>query len=69
MFQRFSADIAECYARAQEAHNKAMADPMQMEFYLAMEQRWLSLARSYKFARQLGELIDEVRHVRNKFRK
>jgi hypothetical protein len=52
MLQNLSKEIRECYACAERS--KRLADAALTESakadYLAMEGRWLSLARSYEFA-------------------
>lgn len=51
-----SEDIRECYQLAKECARraKAEADPRVRQDFLDMERRWLFLARSYEFTRQLG---------------
>jgi hypothetical protein len=53
---RLSEDIRECYQLAKECARraKAEADPQLRQDFLDMERRWLFLARSYEFTRQLG---------------
>jgi len=51
VLQKLSEQIRACYERAAEAHGKAeeSADPALKADFLALEQRWLVLARSYAF--------------------
>jgi hypothetical protein len=53
---RLSEDIRECYQLAKECARraKAEADPQLRQDFLDMERRWLFLARSYEFTRQIG---------------
>jgi hypothetical protein len=48
-------DIRECYRHAEDCALKAAAqtDPKAKQDFLDLEQRWLSLARSFKFAELL----------------
>ena len=57
MLQKLSEQIRACYERAAEAHGKAeeSADPALKADFLALEQRWLVLARSYAFTDSLGD--------------
>ena len=56
MLQNLSKEIRECYSCAERS--KRLADAALTESakadYLAMEGRWLSLARSYEFAECLS---------------
>jgi hypothetical protein len=48
-------DIRECYRHAEDCALKAAAqtDPKARQDFLDLEQRWLSLARSFKFSELL----------------
>lgn len=57
MLQQLSAQIRACHERATEARRNAeeTADPALKADFLRMEQRWLTLARSYEFTDKLGD--------------
>ncbi len=55
MPNKLSNDIAECYRNAEECAQKAKSERgvRLRQDYLAAEQRWLFLARSYEITEQL----------------
>ena len=58
-----SAEIAECYRHASDAHHRAKIagnDATKQDF-LDVERRWLSLAHSYEFSERLSGLTVEVK--------
>jgi hypothetical protein len=63
MLESLSEQIRECYEHAEECARKAAAqsDPGLKQDFLDMEQRWLSLARSFEFSRRLGDFSAERR--------
>ena len=56
-----SAKAAECRTRANEAY-----DPGDRHHYLAMEARWLALARSYALKEMLGPVFEEAQRRSDK---
>jgi hypothetical protein len=62
--------IRECYLRAEECRRwVATASPPSIrEDFLAMERRWLSLARGYEFAKQLDSFTAASRDRRSRRR-
>jgi hypothetical protein len=60
MLNKLSQDIAECYGHAGHCADKAKSvrDAGLWQEFLDMERRWLFLARSYEFAKQLETLDD-----------
>ena len=56
MLLKLTNEISECYRRAEEARQRAMAstDAATKVDYLDMERRWLFLARSYEFSERLS---------------
>jgi PAS domain S-box-containing protein len=68
MLQKLSDQIRACYERAAEAKRKAevSAAPALKVDFLALEERWLFLARSYAFTDSLGDFTtatSETRHT------
>jgi len=59
--------IRECYRRAEECRRWAATafPPSIREDYLAMERRWLSLARGYECAKQLDSFTAAPRYRRS----
>ena len=57
MLVKLSEKIRDCHERAAEARRKAEAidDPALRADFLDMEERWLTLARSYGFTETLGD--------------
>jgi PAS domain S-box-containing protein len=62
MLQKLSEQIQACYERAAEAKRRAeeSADAALKADFLALEQRWLVLARSYTFTESLGAFTAEM---------
>jgi hypothetical protein len=60
MLQDLSDEIRECYRLAEDCRRRAdgATDRVTKQYYLAMEQRWLGLARSYDFAEQLSRFTE-----------
>jgi hypothetical protein len=63
MLNNLSAEIRECYEHAKYCERQAAvhADPKKRRDFLDMEQHWLFLARSYKFAQSLTDFSDETK--------
>ena len=55
MLNNLSGNIRECFQHAEDCARKAAAqpDPKVRQDFLDMEQRWLSLARSYEFTERI----------------
>ena len=66
MFVSVSREASECRLYAEHCADKArlQSDPQLRQCFLEMQQRWLSLARSYEFAERL-EFLSAVEE-RNK---
>jgi hypothetical protein len=58
MLCKFNEQIADCYGRAQNCHEQALATNHEQtrKDYLDLERKWLVLARSYEFCERLDEL-------------
>jgi hypothetical protein len=58
MFVVLNQDARECRLRAEHCEDKAglQSDPQLRQDFLEMQQRWLSLARSYEFLERLEPL-------------
>jgi hypothetical protein len=56
MLLKVSAEIAECYRHAEDCARRAKyeRDPVLRDDWLAMERRWISLARSYELSERIG---------------
>ena len=56
MLQNLSEEIRDYLCRAEECKQlaKTARTPSTIQDYLAMEQRWLALARSYEFTERLS---------------
>jgi len=68
MLENLSEQIHEYYEHAEECARKAAAqsDPALKQDFLDMEKRWLALATSFEFSRQLGDFSAEAnRRVTN----
>ena len=63
VLNNLSEQICECLQNAENCARKAAAqtDPKLKEDFLNLEQRWLFLARSYEFAKRLGDFSDEAK--------
>jgi hypothetical protein len=63
VLNNLSGDIRECLQHAEDCARKAAAltDPKVKQDYLDMEQRWLSLARSYEFTERISDFSDETK--------
>jgi 7-keto-8-aminopelargonate synthetase-like enzyme len=62
MLAGLSEDVADCYRRAAESHELARlaTNETDREFYLARENDWLVLARSYALQQRVDLAIQEV---------
>jgi hypothetical protein len=63
MLQNLSTEIRECHRRAEECSrlSENALSPSAIQDYLDMEQRWLSLARSYEFAERQSNFVEPFR--------
>jgi hypothetical protein len=68
VLSNLSEEIRECYRHAEDCALKASAqlDPKRKQDFLDLQQRWLFLARSYKFAERLTEINDEAKRQGDK---
>jgi len=69
MLLKLTGEIAECYRHATEARERAKTagNAETKQDFLDMEQRWLSLARSYEFSERLSNFTAEAkRHLPKK---
>ena len=59
LLQNLSEEIRECLRHAEECRrlSKTALNPNTIQDYLDMEQRWLSLARSYEFTERLSTFV------------
>ena len=62
MLRRSNPDVAECRRRAAECaeHAKQAVDRELRLFYLDMEQRWMTIARSHEFSDSLADMSNEM---------
>ena len=60
MLDKLSEEIRECLRHAEECRRRAKTAlyTSAIQDYLEMEQRWLSLARSYEFAERLSTFVE-----------
>ncbi|MGB3744139.1 MAG: hypothetical protein WBD11_06360 [Xanthobacteraceae bacterium] len=63
MLNNLSGNIRECFQHAEDCARKAAAqtDPRVKQDFLDLEQRWLSLARSYEFTERISDFSDETK--------
>jgi hypothetical protein len=63
VLNNLSGDIRECLRHAEDCARKAatQTDPKVKQDFLDMEQRWLSLARSYEFTERISDFSDETK--------
>jgi hypothetical protein len=63
MLNNLSEQIRDCLRHAEDCAQKAAAqtDSQLKQDFLALERRWLFLARSYDFTRQVIDLSDETK--------
>jgi hypothetical protein len=63
VLNNLSGDIRECLQHAEDCARKAatQTDPKVKQDFLDMEQRWLSLARSYEFTERISDFSDEMK--------
>jgi hypothetical protein len=71
MLNNLSEQIRECHMHAEHCARQARVeiDRKLKDAYLEMERRWLMLARSYEFARQLADFSDETKRQVDKLPK
>jgi hypothetical protein len=71
MPKSLSNSIRECYLRAEECRcwAETASPPSIRDDYLAMERRWLSLARGYEFAEQLDRFTSPFNKRRTRERR
>jgi hypothetical protein len=57
VLNNLSGDIRECLQHAEDCARKAagQTDPKVKQDFLNLEQRWLSLARSYEFTERISD--------------
>jgi hypothetical protein len=58
VLNNLSGNIRECFQHAKAA---AQTDPRVKQDFLDLEQRWLSLARSYEFTERISDFSDETK--------
>jgi hypothetical protein len=58
MLRKLTKEVTDCLERAADCRAKAdaTADPAGKKDFLAMEQRWLKTARTYRFTERLEDL-------------
>jgi hypothetical protein len=63
MLRKVSGQVADCFERAAESRSRAVnaANEIERTEYLALERRWMMLARSYELSECLAGLNDEQR--------
>ena len=68
MLRNLSEEICECYRHAEDCARKAAGQSCQKlrQDFLDLEQRWLSLARSYEFTERLTDFSDETKRISDK---
>ena len=66
MLLKISEHIRVCLARASEARERAQAtsDPDNKSEYLDMEQRWMTLAESYRFVERADQFLQDAQRHR-----
>jgi hypothetical protein len=67
MLYKPSEQVTHCYRRAVECGERAMCsvDLTEKDFYLAREEAWLKLARSFEFSERLDRVLNVRRKLRN----
>jgi hypothetical protein len=63
VLNNLSGNIRECFQHAEDCARKAAAqtEPRVKQDFLDLEQRWLSLARSYEFTERISDFSDETK--------
>jgi hypothetical protein len=63
MLKSLNPEVADCYARARDAQERAETarDPAMREHYRGMERRWLLLAQSHEMRARLESFTSEAR--------
>jgi hypothetical protein len=71
MLENLSEQIRNCYEHAEFCARKAteQSDPLLKRDYLELEQRWLTLARSYDLSERASDFTDEARRFLNRLPK
>ena len=71
MLKNLSEEIRECLQHAEDCARKAATQscPNLKQDFLGLEQRWLSLARSYEFTEQLTDFSGETKRQASKLPK
>jgi hypothetical protein len=71
VLNNLSEEIRKCLRHAEDCARKAAAqtDPELKQDFLALERRWLFLARSYDFTRQVIDLSGETKRQVDRFPK
>jgi hypothetical protein len=71
MLNNLSKQVRECHLHAEHCARQAsvQTDSKLKESYLEMEQRWLTLARSYEFTERLSDFSDQTKRRVNKLPK
>lgn len=71
MMNNLSEQVRRCHLHAEHCARQAgvQTDPKSKHDFLEMERRWLMLARSYEFARQLADFSDETKRGLDKLPK
>jgi len=66
MLQKLGNEIRACYQQAEYCRHcaEAATDPFTKQELLAMEERWLSLARGYEFAERLSRFTVPYRKTK-----
>src|SRR5215475_8443946 len=68
MLRKLSSEMADCYAHAETcARMAAQAAGKERDDYLGLQQRWLTLARSYDFSERLNDFSEENTRRRIEF--
>jgi hypothetical protein len=63
MLRKVSGQVADCFERAAESRSRAVnaANEIEKAEYLALERRWMMLARSYELSECLAGLNEEAK--------
>ena len=64
MLYNLSEQVAHCYRRAAECRDLAERWETERESYLAREQAWLTLARSFELSERVGRVLNEMQSQR-----
>jgi hypothetical protein len=71
MLNNLSEQVRQCHLHAEHCAHQAsiQTDPKMKDDFLEMEQRWLTLARSYEFTERLADFSDETKRQIDKLPK